>query len=121
MAAAREGGEGGGADLRCLFGAVASGTCPQAPDPRGYEHLLGRYVRPVLGRKPIDTITPSVVRTWWSRLPADKPTVRARSYELLKAVMNTAVADEVIDKQPLPHSWGGEHASGPEIRPATAR
>jgi hypothetical protein len=66
----------------------------------GYEHLLARYLRPVLGRMPIDAITPSVVRTWWSRLPADKPTVRARSYALLKAVMNTAVADEVIDSNP---------------------
>ena len=37
-----------------------------------------RYLLPVLGRMPIDAITPSVVRTWWSRLPADKPTVRAR-------------------------------------------
>ena len=46
------------------------------------------------------SITPSVVRTWWARLPADKPTVRARSYALLKAVMNTAVADEVIDSNP---------------------
>jgi Phage integrase, N-terminal SAM-like domain len=35
------------------------------------EHLLGRYLMPALGRMPIDTITPSVVRTWWSRLPAD--------------------------------------------------
>ncbi len=30
----------------------------------GYEHLLGRYLLPVLGRMPIDAITPSVVRTW---------------------------------------------------------
>ena len=29
----------------------------------GYEHLLGRYLQPVLGRMPIDSITPSVVRT----------------------------------------------------------
>ena len=56
----------------------------RALEPRtreGYEHLLDRYLRPVLGRMPIDTITPSVVRTWWSRLPVDKPTVRARSYD----------------------------------------
>ena len=43
----------------------------------------------------IDRITPSVVRTWWSQPPADKPSVRARSYALLKAVMNTAVGDAV--------------------------
>ena len=66
----------------------------------GYEHLMRSYLSPVLGPLVIDTITPSVVRTWWSQLPADKPTVRARSYALLKAIMNTAVADEVIDSNP---------------------
>ena len=85
----------------------------------GYEHLLGRYLRPVLGRMPIDAITPSVVRTWWSRLPADKPTVRARSYALLKAVMNTAVADEVIDSNPCRIRGAANSPRVREIRPAS--
>jgi integrase len=85
----------------------------------GYEHLLGRYLLPVLGRMPSDAITPSVVRTWWSRLPADKPTVRARSYALLKAVMNTAVADEVIDGNPCRIRGAANTPRAREIRPAT--
>jgi integrase len=85
----------------------------------GYEHLLGRYLLPVLGRMPVDAITPSVVRTWWSRLPADKPTVRARSYALLKAVMNTAVADEVIDSNPCRIRGAANTPRAREIRPAT--
>ncbi len=85
----------------------------------GYEHLLSRCLRPVLGRMPIDAITPGVVRTWWSRLPADKPTVRARSYALLKAVMNTPVADEVIDSNPCRIRGGANTPRAREIRPAT--
>ena len=85
----------------------------------GYEHLLSRYLRPVLGPMAIDAITPSVVRTWWSRLPADKPTVRARSYALLKAVMNTAVADEVIDSNPCRIRGAANTPRAREIRPAT--
>jgi hypothetical protein len=85
----------------------------------GYEHLLGRYLLPVLGGMPIDAITPSVVRTWWSRLPADKPTVRARSYALLKAVMNTAVADEVVDSNPCRIRGAANTPRAREIRPAT--
>jgi integrase len=85
----------------------------------GYEHLLGRYLLPVLGPMAIDAITPSVVRTWWSRLPADKPTVRARSYALLKAVMNTAVADEVIDSNPCRIRGAANTPRAREIRPAT--
>ena len=84
----------------------------------GYEHLLGRYLLPALGRMPIDTITPSVVRTWWSRLPDDKPTVRARSYALLKAVMNTAVADEAIDSNPCRIRAAANTPRAREIRPA---
>ena len=67
---------------------------------------------------PIDTITPSVVRTWWSRLPDDKPTVRARSYALLKAVMNTAVADEAIDSNPCRIRGAANTPRAREIRPA---
>ncbi len=85
----------------------------------GTKYLLGRYLLPVLGRMPVDTITPSVVRTWWSRLLADKPTVRARSYALLKAVMNTAVADEVVDSNPCRIRGAANTPRAREIRPAT--
>lgn len=68
---------------------------------------------------PIDAITPSVVRTWWSRLPADKPTIRARNYALLKAVMNTAVGDEVIDSNPCRIRGAANTPRAREIRPAT--
>ena len=60
-----------------------------------------------------------MVRTWWSQLPADKPTVRARSYALLKAVMNTAVADEVIDSNPCRIRGAANTPRAREIRPAT--
>jgi integrase len=59
------------------------------------------------------------VRTWWSQLPADKPTVRARSYALLKAVMNTAVADEVIDSNPCRIRGAANTPRAREIRPAS--
>ena len=85
----------------------------------GYEHLMRSYLSPVLGPLIIDTITPSVVRTWWSQLPADKPTVRARSYALLKAVMNTAVADEVIDSNPCRIRGAANTPRAREIRPAS--
>ncbi|MFZ1374060.1 MAG: hypothetical protein WAS01_09710 [Nostocoides sp.] len=85
----------------------------------GYEHLMRRYLSPVLGALVIDTISPSVVRTWWSQLPADKPTVRARSYALLKAVMNTAVADEVIDSNPCRIRGAANTPRARDIRPAS--
>ncbi len=85
----------------------------------GYEHLMRRYLHPVLGPMFLGSITPSVVRTWWAKLPADLPTVRARSYALLKAVMNTAVADELIDSNPCRIRGGANTPRAREIRPAT--
>jgi integrase len=85
----------------------------------GYEHLLRSYLRPVFGPLTLDSITPGVVRTWWSGLPVDKPTVRARSYALLKAVMNTAVADEVVASNPCRIRGAANTPTAREIRPAT--
>ena len=87
----------------------------------GYEHLLRQLPRARCSARPIDDITPACVRTWWAPLPADKPTVRARSYALLKAVMNTAVADEVIDSNPCRIRGAREHSSGPGDPPGVHR
>ncbi len=94
-------------------------SAPPQPRSTSRREIVAGYLLPTLGRMPIDTITPSVVRTWWSRLPADRPTVRARSCALLKAVMNTAVADEVIDSSPCRIRGAANTPRAREIRPAT--
>jgi hypothetical protein len=38
---------------------------------------MRRYLHPLLGPMIMGSITPIVVRTWWARLPAELPTVRA--------------------------------------------
>ena len=45
--------------------------------------------------------------------------VRARSHALLKAVMNTAVADEVIDSNPCRISGAANTPRAWEIRPTS--
>ena len=46
-------------------------------------------------------ITPSAVRDWNARMrPATGPTQRAHAYSLLRTILNTAVADEVIPANP---------------------
>ena len=59
------------------------------------------------------------MRTWWAQLPADLPAVRARSYALLKAILNTAVADELIDSNPCRIRGAANTPTAREIRPAT--
>ncbi|WP_392544207.1 tyrosine-type recombinase/integrase [Oryzobacter telluris] len=85
----------------------------------GYEHLLSRYLMPELGRRQIGDITPATVRAWWASMPADKPTVRARAYSLLKAMMNSAVSDDLISANPCRLRGGSSTPRERDIRPAS--
>jgi len=66
-----------------------------------YQWLLGKYVLPSLGHLPLDTITPGVVRSWHAGLLRDAaPTPTRQAYSLLRAMLNTAVADELLPRNP---------------------
>jgi len=84
----------------------------------GYRDLMARQIVPVLGAKRLASIQPEDVRTWRTGLlkaqqaKAAQPTKRGgkrqmtgdartrQAYALLKAVMNTAVADGLIPRNP---------------------
>lgn len=85
----------------------------------GYLHLLAAYLDPGLGREPIDEITPAMVRKWWTAMPSDRPTSRARAYSLLKAIMNTAVSDDLIAANPCRIRGGSSTPREREIHPAS--
>lgn len=83
-----------------------------------YEDLLARHIAPTVGKKSIGKITPSIVRTWYTELGkelgqrASQPkkdgskrvasgkTRQRQSYAFLKGVMNTAVHDGLVGKNP---------------------
>ena len=66
----------------------------------GYESLLATYLNPTFGRFPVHTITRQLVNGWYAMLPEEKPTTRARSYSLLRAILATAVEDEHLIANP---------------------
>ncbi len=76
-----------------------------------YRRLLRLHLLPTFEGLDLDEITAPRVRTWRAeRLSTTgAPTTIAKSYRLRKAVMETAVDDELIRPQPLPHqgSWQG--------------
>ncbi len=80
----------------------------QRPDLRPrtrelYESELRLHILPVLGGLELAKITPSRVREWNSAmLNAGKPgpTTVAKCYRLLRTILNTAMADELIVKNP---------------------
>lgn len=66
-----------------------------------YEWLLRSYIVPHLGPIQLAKLTPAAVRVWHSELRGTgKASTAAKAYRVLRAILNTAVADEMIVKNP---------------------
>jgi integrase len=66
-----------------------------------YDWLLEKYVLPQLGDVALGKLTPSLVRSWHAEISrAGSPTPVRQSYSLLRAMLNTAVADEILLRNP---------------------
>lgn len=67
-----------------------------------YRWLHGKYIAPMLREHLLSDITPGTVRAWRAELLADgnAATMVAKAYRLLRAVLNTAVDDELIRRNP---------------------
>ena len=66
-----------------------------------YDGLLRLHLLPTFGGKDLDEITPPSVRTWRAeRLKATGATTVAKSYRLLKAILQTAVDDDLLRTNP---------------------
>lgn len=85
-----------------------------------YGQLLRDHVFPAFGATPVPGITPAEVRTWHATLAKlTGPTARAHAYALLRSVMNTAVADDLIAANPCRVRGAGQTRRVKKIVPAT--
>lgn len=96
-----------------------------------YEVDFRRHIDPILGAMVLDQIAPEDVRRWYSELSerlrsslADtgrdgSPTV-ARAYRLLRAILQTAVDDDVLARNPCRIPGAGD-ARSPERPTLSAR
>jgi integrase len=74
---------------------------PLSPATRqGYRALLRRHLGPAFGGMKLRQITPERIRRWQTELSAHSPDQAAKAYRVLRAIMNTAVADELIGRNP---------------------
>lgn len=83
-----------------------------------YEILLRRHIIPVLGSTELSKLAPGRIRTWHANLvAAEKPgaSTVAKAYRLLHAILQTAVQDELILKNPC--VLRGAAAERPAERP----
>jgi integrase len=65
-----------------------------------YGGLWEKHIEPVLGEITLADMTPEDVRDWFGGLDDSKPTMKARAYGLLTAILNTAVDDDLIPRSP---------------------
>ncbi|QBI96537.1 integrase [Mycobacterium phage Whabigail7] len=59
-----------------------------------------KRIYPVLGDTPVVEMTPALVRAWWAGMGKGYPTARRHAYNVLRAVMNTAVEDKLLSENP---------------------
>lgn len=77
-------------------------------------------ILPALGGTALTAITPAMVREWHIRLKNQTgPTMRAHAYSLLRTIMNTALADDVIPANPCRVRGAGSVKRARQIREAS--
>lgn len=75
-----------------------------------YESLLERHILPALGDQSVGTLTGATIRRWYAQLvrrSGSGSLTPAKSYRLLRTILNTAVADGLIAKNPCAIAGGG--------------
>jgi integrase len=65
-----------------------------------YRSILGCHLRPAFGQVPLAQITTVVVRSWYAEVAKERPLVAAKSYRLLRTMLNTAATDGLIFANP---------------------
>jgi integrase len=85
-----------------------------------HAQLLRDHIEPTFGDEPVTAITPTAVRTWHAGLARRTgPTARAHAYGLLRTMLATAVADELLAANPCRVRGGGRAKRVKRIQPAT--
>jgi integrase len=87
-----------------------------------YRYILHKHLTPALGHRPVADIREAQVRRWRKDLldSGASPTATAKAYRLLRAIMNTAVDDGIIRRNPCRIRGGGQDQS-PERPVLTVR
>ncbi len=85
---------------------------PLTPATRqGYRAVLRRHLNPEFGGTKLRQITPERIRSWYTTLSLVSRDQAAKSYRVLRAILNTAVSDGLISKNPCAIRGAGiEHA-----------
>ncbi|MEU8527899.1 tyrosine-type recombinase/integrase [Streptomyces sp. NPDC048629] len=90
---------------KLLFGAYAAAWLKErklaARSRERNESVVRLYLLPTFGERPLSSITTAQVRAWRTRCleKTGEPTV-VKAYQIMRAILNTAVDDELIRRNP---------------------
>lgn len=84
-----------------------------------YRRILDRFILPTFSSIAVAAVSPSAVRAWHAALGVKTPTYRAHAYGLLKGILATAVADDVIGANPCRVRGASSTPRVVKIRPAS--
>ena len=86
-----------------------------------YERLYEQHISPTFGAAPIDAISAAQVETWHNVTLKQRtgPTRRAHAYALLKSLLNTAITDGLITRNPCQIRGASRAKRARAIQPAT--
>lgn len=77
-----------------------------------YRHLLDKRIAPTFANAPLNRITTEAVRAWHHRITVEVSAMQAaKAYRLLRAMLNTAVADGLLARNPCRIPGAGQERS----------
>jgi integrase len=85
-----------------------------------YARILEAHLLPAFGSRPLAAITPADVRDWHAATLVDHPTMRAHTYSLLRTILGSARADDLIGDNPCRIVGAGTARRAVKIELATA-
>ena len=84
-----------------------------------YRGILRRELLPEFGETSVTRIGAADVRAWYATLDPGRKTRRAHAYSLLRAILDTAVTEEVVPSNPCTIRGAGQTKRARRIEPAT--
>lgn len=76
-----------------------------------YRSLLRVHILPTFGPLGLGKLAPTAVRAWNAELAQRHPVTAAKAYRLLRQILSTAVADELIARNPCVVKGAGQERS----------
>jgi integrase len=76
-----------------------------------YASELRRHLLPAFGAMPLSAITTARIRSWHASIARTKPVTAAKSYRLLRVILNTAVEDRLLIHNPCIVKGAGKEQS----------